>query len=203
MTKAALILHAHQPYPFAPGKLNATFAERIAAHLREWPMGDPLDPRNRIGALVSRRHCDRVRAALDGAQVLIGGGGEGGFVAPTVIAVEPDAPQAREEIFGPVLSVLTVDTVAQALALANDTDYGLTASLFTRDVTRALRGARGLRAGTVTVNSFGEGDVTTPFGGFRTSGFGGRDKGIHAHDQYTRIKTIWLDLTDDRDEAVD
>jgi gamma-glutamyl-gamma-aminobutyraldehyde dehydrogenase len=113
-----------------------------------------------------------------------------------------DHPLAREEIFGPVLSVITVSSFDEAIAVANDTDYGLCASLFTANAKRALRGARALRAGTVTVNSFGEGDISTPFGGWKQSGFGGRDNGIHAHDQYTSLKTIWLDLADDSDEAV-
>ncbi len=84
----------------------------------------------------------------------------------------------------------------------NDTDYGLAASIFTANIKKALRGARAIRAGTVTVNSFGEGDITTPFGGYKSSGFGGRDNGIQAHDQYTEIKTIWVDLADDGDQAV-
>ena len=90
----------------------------------------------------------------------------------------------------------------EAIARANDTEYGLGASMFTANAKRAIRGARMLRAGTVTVNSYGEGDIATPFGGHKQSGFGGRDNGIHAHDQYTQLKTIWLDLADDADEAV-
>ena len=101
-----------------------------------------------------------------------------------------------------MLSILTVDSFEEAIAVANDTDYGLSASLFTANAKRALRGARALRAGTVTVNCFGEGDISTPFGGFKQSGFGGRDNGIQAHDQYTQLKTIWIDLADDADEAV-
>ncbi|MBU2980226.1 aldehyde dehydrogenase [Lentibacter algarum] len=177
--------------------------ERIKAHAREWPMGDPLDPENRVGALVSAAHFDKVISFLGkGPKVLMGGKAKNGFVEPTILDVSPDAPQAREEIFGPVLSVLTVESSDEAIALANDTEYGLAASIFTANLKQAIRGARAIRAGTVTVNSFGEGDISTPFGGFKASGFGGRDNGIHAHDQYTQLKTIWIDLADDTDEAV-
>ena len=85
---------------------------------------------------------------------------------------------------------------SQAVQIANDTNYGLTASVFTSNLKRAHRMARAIRAGTVTVNCFGEGDITTPFGGFKQSGFGGRDNSLHAHDQYTEMKTIWLDISD-------
>jgi gamma-glutamyl-gamma-aminobutyraldehyde dehydrogenase len=177
--------------------------KRIVAHAREWPMGDPLDPVNRVGALVSKAHYDKVCSYLDkGLKVVTGGKADKGFVEPTILEVTREAKQAREEIFGPVLSVLTVDSFDEAIALANATEYGLAASIFTSNVKRAIRGARALRAGTVTVNSFGEGDISTPFGGFKQSGFGGRDNGIQAHDQYTQVKTIWVDLTDDADEAV-
>lgn len=176
---------------------------RIVAHAREWPMGDPLDPVNRVGALVSKAHYDKVCGYLEkGPKVILGGKADKGFVEPTILEVSRDAKQAREEIFGPVLSVLTVDSFDEAIALANSTEYGLAASIFTANVKRAIRGARAIRAGTVTVNSFGEGDISTPFGGFKASGFGGRDNGIHAHDQYTQLKTIWVDLADDADEAV-
>lgn len=185
-------------------RIKDSLLERIKAHLREWPAGDPLDPKNRVGALVSKEHFDKVSSYLGkDTKVLCGGVAKNGFVEPTILEVAPEAPQSREEIFGPVLSVLTVDSFDQAIALANDTEYGLAASIFTANVKRAMRGARALRAGTVTVNSFGEGDISTPFGGFKASGFGGRDNGIHAHDQYTQIKTIWVDLADDQDEAVD
>ena len=178
--------------------------ERIIAHTREWPMGDPLDPTNRVGALVSPAHFEKVSGYLSGQKILLGGKAENGFVQPTILDItDRNAAHVREEIFGPVLSVLTVETFDEAIALANDTEYGLAASIFTANVKRAIRGARALRAGTVTVNSFGEGDISTPFGGFKASGFGGRDNGIHAHDQYTQIKTIWVDLADDHDEAVD
>lgn len=178
--------------------------KRMVAHAREWPMGDPLDPANRVGALVSKAHFDKVCSYLEkGQTVVLGGKAKDGFVEPTIIDVaDREARAVREEIFGPVLTVLTVESYEEAIALANDTEYGLAASIYTANAKKAIRGARAIRAGTVTVNCFGEGDITTPFGGFKSSGFGGRDNGIHAHDQYTRIKTIWIDLTDDADEAV-
>lgn len=179
--------------------------KRIVAHAREWPVGDPLDPENRVGPLVSQAHFDKVASYL-GAETsaILGGKAEAGFVEPTLLDItDRDARPVREEIFGPVLAVLTVDSFDEAITLANDTEYGLAASIFTANIKRAIRGARAIRAGTVTVNSFGEGDISTPFGGFKASGFGGRDNGIQAHDQYTEIKTIWIDLADDSDEAVD
>ncbi|MEL7318940.1 MAG: aldehyde dehydrogenase [Pseudomonadota bacterium] len=177
--------------------------DHIKAHLREWPMGDPLVPENRVGALVSPEHYKKVCSYLgQDAGIIAGGTAKDGFVEPTILDVAADAKQAREEIFGPVLSVITVGSFDEAIALANDTEYGLAASIFTANTKRAIRGARAIRAGTVTVNSFGEGDATTPFGGFKSSGFGGRDNGVHAHDQYTQLKTIWFDLADDDDEAV-
>ena len=178
--------------------------DRILAHAREWTLGDPLDPAHRVGALVSKAHFDKVCGYLnEGQRVHMGGKSRSGtHVEPTVMDVAPDDAAAREEIFGPVLSVLTVKSFEAAIALANDTEYGLAASIFTGNIKRALRGARALRAGTVTVNSYGEGDITTPFGGHRQSGFGGRDNGLAAHDQYTQLKTIWVDLADDEDEAV-
>lgn len=178
---------------------------RITAHAREWPVGDPLDPETRMGALVSKAHYDKVCGYLEKAEtVLFGGKAENGFVEPTVVEVPGnDHALAREEIFGPVLSAITVSSFDEAIRVANDTEYGLAASLFTANAKRAIRGARMLQSGTVTVNSFGEGDITTPFGGYKQSGFGGRDNSIHAHDQYTQLKTIWIDLADDEDEAVD
>ncbi len=179
--------------------------ERIRHHAEHWNVGDPLDPETRLGALVSKAHFDKVRSYLGGdIQVVFGGGAKDGFVEATVIEVPGnDAKQAREEIFGPVLSVIEVSGFDEAIEIANDTPYGLAAALFTSNAKRAIRGARRLRAGTVTVNSFGEGDISTPFGGYKQSGFGGRDNSLHAHDQYTQLKTIWIDLADDADEAVD
>lgn len=171
---------------------------RIIARARDWRMGDPLDPANQLGALIDRDHLEKVSRYLAvGGDAVIGGSARDGYVAPTIFDnVMPDHPLAREEIFGPILSVLTVASLEEALEIANDTQYGLAASVFTANGTRALRAARAIRAGTVTVNCYGEGDITTPFGGYKQSGFGGRDNGIHAHDQYTETKTIWIDLSD-------
>ncbi|WP_299043237.1 aldehyde dehydrogenase [uncultured Tateyamaria sp.] len=178
--------------------------KRIEAHMRHLPVGDPLDPETRQGALVSGAHFDKVCGYVDNAgDILVGGTVDKPFVSPTVVATSPDNILAKDEIFGPVLSVITIRSFDEAMSVANDTAYGLCASLFTANAKRAMRGARTLRAGTVTVNSYGEGDIATPFGGMKMSGFGGRDNGLQAHDQYTQLKTIWLDLADDADEAVE
>ncbi|MEM7195099.1 MAG: aldehyde dehydrogenase [Pseudomonadota bacterium] len=184
--------------------------EKVLAHAREWPVGDPLDPENRIGALVSKTHFDKVCSYLDqagsnGNQILMGGGQlDNLIVEPTIVEVaQQENPLVKEEIFGPVLAAIPVKSFDEAIMIANDTPYGLAASLFTSNAKRAIRGARMLRAGTVTVNCYGEGDITTPFGGYKQSGFGGRDNSVHAHDQYTQLKTIWLDLSDHAEDCVE
>ncbi|MCT4608957.1 MAG: aldehyde dehydrogenase [Pelagimonas sp.] len=185
--------------------VKAELLERITHHAKQWNIGDPLHPETRMGALISQSHYAKVCSYLEKAEnIVIGGKAENGFVEATVVEVESnDALLAREEIFGPVLSVIEVSGFDEAIQIGNDTEYGLCASIFTANTKRAIRGARALRAGTVTVNSFGEGDISTPFGGYKQSGFGGRDNSVHAHDQYTQLKTIWIDLADDQDEAVD
>jgi gamma-glutamyl-gamma-aminobutyraldehyde dehydrogenase len=163
--------------------------EKITARLRDWKMGDPLDPGNHIGCLIDGDHAAKVRSFIDDA-------GKDNFVAPQVLHVQACDTLAIDEVFGPVLAVITVATNDEAVALANDTNYGLAASVFTANTRRAIRAARDINAGTVTVNCYGEGDIATPFGGYKQSGFGGRDNGVHAHDQFTELKTIWIDLTD-------
>ncbi len=184
--------------------------KKVMAHLRDWKMGNPLDPQNQLGALIDRSHFDKVCSYLDTNNILIGGMSEtseeeGLYVLPTIIdEVDTKSELAQEEIFGPVLSVITVKTLEEAIAVANDTDYGLTASVFSANGKKAIRAARAINAGTVTINCYGEGDISTPFGGYKQSGFGGRDNSLHAHDQYTEIKTIWIDLSDRApEEAVD
>ncbi|MDD1964825.1 aldehyde dehydrogenase [Pseudomonas putida] len=177
--------------------------ERMGAYIREWKMGDPLDPQNRVGALVSSDHFQKVKSYLDYAsagklEAVYGGDTQdGAFIQPTVIdGVDRDSRLFQEEIFGPVLSVTTFNSINEAIALANDTAYGLAASVYTGNLRRAIKLSREIRAGIVTVNCFGEGDASTPFGGYKESGFGGRDKSVFAHDQYTEIKTIWIDVSD-------
>ena len=174
----------------------------IAKHVKDWKLGDPLDPDNRLGAMVSKAHFEKVRSYLEYAaeqKLTVALGGEtqdGVFVQPTIVdGVARDSRLFVEEIFGPVLSVTTFDTIDEAIELANDTVYGLAASAYTGSLRNALRLSREIRAGVVTVNCFGEGDASTPFGGYKESGFGGRDKSIWAHDQYTELKTIWIDAS--------
>lgn len=179
--------------------------ERIGVHMLEWKTGNPLDPEHRLGSLVSTSHFEKVRSYLEQAaseklRVAFGGGTrEGNFVEPTVVdGVGRDSRLFREEIFGPVLSVTTFTDIGEAIALANDSVYGLAAAVYTSNLNDAIRLSREIRAGVVTVNCFGEGDITTPFGGYKESGFGGRDKSIWAHDQYTELKTIWIDVSERR-----
>ena len=179
--------------------------ERLVAGLPEWKVGDPMDPDTKLGPMIERPHLDKVLGYIeagraDGARVAAGGNRiltetGGYFVAPTIFDnVSNSMSIAREEIFGPVLSTIPFDTEDEGLRLANETSYGLAASVYTRDLDAAFRVARAIRAGTVSVNSYSEGDVTTPFGGYKQSGFGGRDKGLEAFDQYTEKKTIWVTL---------
>lgn len=125
------------------------------------------------------------------------------FIEPTLfMGVTPDMTIAQEEVFGPVFAMMVVDSDDAAIQLANDTSYGLQASLFTSNVTKAHKYGRALQAGTVSVNCYGEGDITTPFGGYKLSGFGGRDNSLMAHDQYTETKTLWIDISGDTTDKI-
>ena len=178
--------------------IKEALLDKMLAHLRDWKTGDPLDPSNYLGSLVDVEHFKKVCSYLDNDNIITGGVTESPcYVLPTIVdKVDPNSKLAQEEVFGPILSVITVKSFDEAIAVANNTDYGLAASVFTANGKKAIRAARSIKAGTVTVNCYGEGDMSTPFGGYKQSGFGGRDNSIHAHDQYTELKTIWIDLSD-------
>jgi len=179
--------------------------EQVKRAFDEWCVGDPLDPATRIGAMIEPQHMRRVLGYIaggkeQGAQLVYGGqqvrqDSGGSFVEPTIFdRVQPSMTIARDEIFGPVLSVLTFDSLAEGVAIANDTSYGLASSVYTSSLDAAHSVAKQIRAGTVSINCFSEGDTGVPFGGYKESGFGGREKSLLAHDQYTETKTIWMQL---------
>ncbi len=178
------------------------FVRLVAVEAPKYQPDDPLNANTEMGAIVDSTQLKTVLGYIDagrseGAQLACGGAqvrseSGGYFVQPTVFdAVTPSMRIAREEIFGPVLSVLRFDTEAEALALANASAYGLQASVWSDNLNRAHRVARALRAGTVHVNQYDEDDITVPFGGYKQSG-NGRDKSLHAFDKYTELKTTWI-----------
>ena len=187
--------------------IKEALVEKILSKFDEWKTGDPLDPGNQLGAIISQEQYDKILNYIkigrsEGAELIRGGNAlhadTGLFVEPTIFDnVTAHMTIAKEEIFGPVLGILVAQSDEEAIKLANDTAYGLQASLFTSDVTKALRYSREIQAGTVSVNCYGEGDITTPFGGYKQSGFGGRDNSLMAHDQYCEVKTIWIDISND------
>ncbi|WP_349568637.1 aldehyde dehydrogenase [Azotobacter salinestris] len=180
------------------------FLPLLLEALKAWQPGHPLDPATNVGALVDRQQLDTVLGYIEaglgeGASLLTGGRRTleetgGTYVEPTVFDGVSNAMRiAREEIFGPVLSVITFDTPEEAVQIANDTSYGLAAAIWTRDLSKAHRTARALRAGSVWINQYDGGDMTAPFGGFKQSG-NGRDKSLHAFDKYTELKATWIKL---------
>jgi acyl-CoA reductase-like NAD-dependent aldehyde dehydrogenase len=179
--------------------------ERVVDRAKKMAPGDPLDPKTRLGALVSEKQRETVagyvaRGEREGAKLVAGGkpasvGGKGAFFEATVFdGVSPEMTIAREEIFGPVLATLTFKDEADAVAIGNSTIYGLAAAVWSRDVKKALRAAKALKAGTVWVNAYNLYDPGLPFGGYKQSGFG-RERGGEALREYTQVKSVWIDLT--------
>jgi gamma-glutamyl-gamma-aminobutyraldehyde dehydrogenase len=185
--------------------IHDAFVEKVAKVAAEMRVGDPLRLDTEIGAVSSPDQLARnlahvANASADGARLVLGGhrilettGGT--YMAPTLFAdVTPTSRLAREEVFGPVLAVIPFDTEEEAIRIANATDYGLAAAIWTSKLARAHRMARAIRAGVVHVNTYGGTDITVPLGGFRQSGFG-RDKSLHAFDSYSDFKSVWIALS--------
>jgi gamma-glutamyl-gamma-aminobutyraldehyde dehydrogenase/4-guanidinobutyraldehyde dehydrogenase/NAD-dependent aldehyde dehydrogenase len=183
--------------------IREEFVEKVIKVAKAIQVGDPLDPTTEMGPVVDESQMNRVMAYIakgseEGASLKLGGeavaGENGYFIAPTVFeGVRSDMTIAQEEIFGPVLSVISAKGVDEALKIGNDTVYGLAAAVWSRDINTVFKASETLRAGVVWVNCFDHGDISSPFGGFKQSGFG-RDKSLHAIDKYTDIKTTWIHL---------
>jgi aldehyde dehydrogenase (NAD+) len=179
------------------------FLEQLHERAASISVGDPLDPATYMGPVVSEEQFERVMGYIgigkeEGARLVTGGGriGDAGFfVQPTIFAeVENRMRIAQEEIFGPVASVIPIQDADEAVRVANDSNYGLAAAVWTRDVAKAHTIAQRLRAGTVWVNTYGPTDSRSPWGGFRDSGFG-RELGRQALDLYTEYKSVWVALS--------
>lgn len=179
------------------------FVERVIKVAAGYKVGDPLDTATELGPIISETQMQRIlgyieKGSAEGATLKLGGkrvaGYDGYFLEPTVFDhVTNDMTIAKEEIFGPVLSVLEATDLEQAIKIANDTDYGLASGIWTRDINKAIAASKALVAGVVSVNNYADGDITTPFGGFKRSGFG-RDKSLHAIEKYSDLKATWIKL---------
>lgn len=191
---------------FVERGIYAEFIERFEAEaLSAYQPGDPLDPETSMGPLVTKEDQQRVLNMIEvgkaeGARLVFGGDAPaalepGAFVNPTLFAdVSNTMSVAQQEIFGPVASVIPFDDVNEALALANDTEYGLAASVWTRDIDRAMRLVKGIEAGMVYVNTYDAGDFTRPFGGWKQSG-NARDACLDSYKAYTQTKACWIQLS--------
>ena len=181
--------------------IKDAFVEKLIARTEGFRPGNPLDPASAMGAIVDKRHASRIEEAIEAARMsctLAAGGrrltidGSDCYIEPTIfVDVDPAAPVAREEIFGPVLAVTGFDDEEEAVRLANDTVYGLAASVWTGSMSRAHRVSEALKVGTVSVNTVDAFSAQTPFGGVKQSGMG-RDLSLHALDKYTALKTTWF-----------
>ena len=183
--------------------IKDVFLDKLIAAARSYTPGNPLDPKTSMGAIVDQVQLDRVLGYIEAgraeSKLLLGGGrvnqeSGGYYIEPTIFDTQADAKIAREEIFGPVLSVITFDTAEEAIRIANNSEYGLAAAVWTSNLTTAHEMARSLRAGTVWVNCYDEGgDMNFPFGGYKQSG-NGRDKSLHALEKYTELKSTLVRL---------
>jgi len=187
-------------------KIKKQFLSYLLDILDDYMPGDPLEDKTHFGAVVSHKHLNRILAVIEdakkeGATLAAGGDrvfpvSDGAYIAPTVFDnVLPQMRIARNEIFGPVLCVIEADGWSDAILKANDTSYGLAASIWTENINIAHQAFRELHAGTIHINSYGEDDLSVPFGGFKLSGNGSKDKSLHAIDDYSEFKTVWFKQT--------
>jgi aldehyde dehydrogenase (NAD+) len=188
---------------FLEERVHDDFMTKLTERVKGLKVGDPMDKATRMGPVVSKQQMETVLSYIEsgkreGARLVAGGsriGSKGYFVEPTIFdGVTNQMKIAREEIFGPVLSVIPFKSVEEGLAEGNRTTYGLAAAVWTRDVAKALKAARAIRAGTVWVNAYNLFDAALPFGGFKESGFG-REMGSAGLDHYTEVKSVWVDLS--------
>ena len=191
---------------FVERGVHDSMLEKVIDRAQKYPQGDPLDPKTRLGAQTSEAQIEKISRYVEigkkeGAKLVLGGeparvgNGRGYFWKPTIFdQVTNTMTIAREEIFGPVLSVISFDDFDRALEEANDSFYGLSAAVWTRDIKKAHRAARMLQAGTVWINTYNMYDAASPYGGYKGSGFG-RESGMTGLDFYTQTKSVWVDLS--------
>jgi len=186
-------------------KIKDEFLDKVSKRIKNIKVGDPLSADSNMGSMISKGHLAKVDGYIqkgieEGAKMLLGGVSEtnqkGFFAKPTLFDnVKENMTIAQEEIFGPVLGVMTVNNENEALSIAKNSKYGLHASVFTQDINKAFHLAKSLPCGTVSVNTFSEGDIKVPFGGYKQSGSLSRDQGTEALNQYLQTKTIWINHT--------
>ena len=183
-------------------KVKDEFLDKVSKKVKKLKVGDPLDLKSSMGSMISKNHLETVDGYIqsginEGAKLLLGGVSDnnqkGFFAKPTLFdGLKEKMTIAQDEIFGPVLGVLTVKSDEEALKVASNSKYGLHASVFTQDINRAFHLAKSLPCGTVSVNTFSEGDIKTPFGGYKQSGSLSRDQGTEALNSFLQTKTIWI-----------
>jgi 4-guanidinobutyraldehyde dehydrogenase/NAD-dependent aldehyde dehydrogenase len=184
--------------------IHDSFLEAVIAKAEGWAPGNPLDPATTLGPMIDRGQCESVAEYVDigkseGADIVLGGrtaleDSGGAFYEPTILAgVNNSMRVAQEEIFGPVLSVIPFTDTDEAIRIANDSIYGLAGAVWSRNINTAHKVAAAVRVGTMGINNYFGGDITVPFGGFKLSG-NGRDKSMHAFDDYSELKTTWIEF---------